>query len=68
MKDNKICEHNWVDKSSYKQCSLCNEIESFDFKRINGITLDLDTDNDHFYQLEDEVEQSDVHHQNDKRD
>lgn len=68
MKDNKTCEHNWINKGSYEQCSLCKEIKSRVFARMNGITLDLDTDNDHFYQLEDETEQSDVPHQNDKRD
>lgn len=68
MEDNRTCKHNWVNKGSYKQCSLCSEINPSDFARMNGITLDLDADNDHFYQLEDEVEQSDIHHRNDKRD
>lgn len=69
MKDNKTCEHNWINKGTYKLCSVCGEIiqSSFFFAQMNGISPDVETDNYHFYQLEDEVEQS-VPHQNDKRD
>lgn len=69
MENNKTCEHNWINKGTYKLCSVCGEIiQSSVFARMNGITPDVETDNYHFYQLEDEVEQSDVPHQNDKRD
>lgn len=69
MENNKTCEHNWINKGAYKECSLCGDIiQSQVFARMNGITLDLDTDSCHFHQSEDEVEQSDVPHQNDKRD
>lgn len=69
MEDNRTCKHNWVNKDSYKQCSVCGEIiQSPVFARMNGFTFDLDTDNCHFHQLEEWVEQSDVPHQNDKRD
>lgn len=69
MEDNKTCEHNWINKGSYEQCSVCGEIvQSLVFARMNGITPDVETDNYHFYQLEDEAEQSDVPRQNDRRD
>lgn len=69
MKNNKTCDHNLINKGFYKECSICGEIiQSPVFGRMNGVTFDLDTDNCRFHQLEDEVGQSDVLHQNDKRD
>lgn len=69
MEDNKTCEHYWINKGIYKKYSVCGEIiQSPNFSRMNGITPGVETDNYHFYQLEDEVEQSDVPLQNDKRD
>lgn len=58
MEDSKTCKHNWVNKGFYEQCSLRSEIKPFDFTRMNGIILDLNTDNDQFHQLGDEAEQS----------
>ncbi len=63
------CKHNWVDKGTYKECSICGEIRFIHPVPMNGIMCDdLDTDSDHFHQSEDEVEQSDFPCQNDRHD
>ena len=43
MENNKTCEHNWINKGTYKQCSVCGEIiQSSVFAQMNGITPDVE--------------------------
>lgn len=63
------CEHKWIDKGAYNECSLCGEIRLKHSTTVNGIICDdVEKGNYRFCQSEDEVEQSDVPAQNDKHD
>lgn len=63
------CKHDWIDKGTYNECSLCGKIQWKHISSINGfICDDLEMGNYRFCQSEDEEEQTDVLPQSEKHD